>query len=201
MPLKRRSFKRRAGKLPYRKLFVVSVEGSKTEVQYFSMFNKGSLVVHVVTAKSKSSPPYVLKRMKAQLKKEPLEKSDEAWVVVDKDNWTDESLAKLHAWAQESKNYGFALSNPKFEYWLLLHFEDGNGVATSQECSDRLKVYLPDYDKKIDNRKVSIVGIKNSIVRAKARDNPPCTDWPRNIGVTTVYKLVEKLLIELKEQE
>lgn len=196
MSLKRRGFQRKTGMLSYRKLFVISVEGSKTECQYFSMFNKGNLIVRVVTAKSKSSPFYVLKRMKEQLKKESLQKSDEAWLVVDKDNWPDESLTKLYAWSKESKNYGFALSNPKFEYWLLLHFEDGKGVATSQECSDRLKLHLPDYDKEVDGRKITLKRIRDSIARSKARDNPPCTDWPRIVGATTVYRLVEKMLTE-----
>lgn len=34
-------------------------------------------------------------------------------------------------WLKGASNRGFALSNPKFEYWLLLHFEDGAGVGTT----------------------------------------------------------------------
>ncbi len=102
--------------------------------------------------------------MEGHLRQEALGSSDEAWLVVDKDQWTDEQLDQLHAWARTHDNYGFTLSNPKFEYWLLLHFEDGTGIASSRDCSDRL------------------------------RDNPPCTDWPRALGGTTVYKLVENIL-------
>ncbi len=46
-----------------------------------------------------------------------------------KDEWTDDQLSQLNEWAQGADNYGFALSNPKFEFWLLLHFEDGSGSA------------------------------------------------------------------------
>ena len=120
--------------------------------------------------------------------------SDEAWLVVGKDNWKDEQLERLHAWAQSHKNYGFALSNPKFEYWLLLHFEDGIGISSSIECSERLKRYLPGYDKGIDVRKISRSQIDMAVERARQRDNPPCCDWPRNPGVTTVYRLVESIL-------
>lgn len=71
-------------------------------------------------------------------------------------------------------------------------FEDGNGVANSQQCSTRLKQYLPDYDKGIDIRKITTEMIADAVRRAKTRDNPPCQDWPRALG-TTVYKLVESI--------
>jgi hypothetical protein len=86
------------------------------------------------------------------------------------------------------------LSNPKFEYWLLLHFEDGAGVTSSQDCTARIRRHLPNYNKGIDSRKISKEQITDAIHRARARDNPACPDWPRNIGGTTVYKLVEKLI-------
>ena len=113
-------------------------------------------------------------------------------MVVDKDQWTNEQLSQLYRWSQQADNYGFALSNPKFEFWLLLHFEDGSGVNSSQICSRRLKRYLPIYDKGIDIRKISETMIADAIRRAKQRDKPPCGDWPRNTG-TTVYKLVESI--------
>ena len=194
MARKRRTFKRRVGKRPYRKLFVIATEGAKTEPQYFAILDNRDSVIHVECLKTKhnSSPPQVLKRMQKRLKKEALRKSDEAWLVVDKDQWTDEQLAQLHGWSLEEENYGFALTNPKFEYWILLHFEDGNGVANSQQCSTRLKQYLPDYDKGIDTRKITPEMIVDAVRRAKTRDNPPCQDWPRALG-TTVYKLVESI--------
>ncbi len=74
----------------------------------------------------------------------------------------------------------------------MLHFEDGKGVANSQQCTTRLKQYLPDYDKGIDIRKITQEMIDDAVERAKARDNPPCQDWPRKPG-STVYKLVESI--------
>lgn len=115
-------------------------------------------------------------------------------MVVDKDRWEDDQLMQLHQWSLGAKNYGFALSNPKFEYWLLLHFEEGNNVPTSRECSLRLGQHLFDYDKGINPRKVTLKKIHDAVRRAKLRDNPPCDDWPRSIGATTVYKLVERVL-------
>lgn len=194
MPPKRRKFRRPLGERRYRKIFVLAVEGSKTEPQYFAIFNDQNSVIRVNCLKSRhdSAPPQVLARMEKYLRKEGLKNSDEAWLVVDKDQWTDEQLSQLHQWSQQADNYGFALSNPKFEFWLLLHFEDGRGVSNSQICSQKLERYLPDYDKGI-NVRISDTMIANAIRRARQRDNPPCDDWLRTTG-TTVYKLVESIL-------
>lgn len=195
MPSKRRKFQRQLGERRYRRLFFISVEGLATEPQYFSIFNDLDLIIHVecLKGRNESSPIHVLQRMKKYLKETKLRASDEAWLVVDKDQWTEEQLTKLHAWSQEHNNYGFALSNPKFEYWLLLHFEDGANISSARECSQRLNRYLPDYQKAIDTRKITQDMIDAAIRRAKGRDNPPCLDWPRSTG-TTVYRLVAKLL-------
>jgi hypothetical protein len=196
MPQKRRKFLRPLGQRRYRKLFVISVEGVKTEPQYFAIFNDQQSVIRVNCLKSShgNSPPQVLKRMEDHLQRAELRSSDEAWLVVDKDQWTDEQLSQLHDWAQKRDNYGFALTNPKFEYWLLLHFEEGNDILSQRDCSDRLKTHLPGYDKGIDASKISSQGINDAIRRARQRDKPPCTDWPRALGSTTVYKLVENIL-------
>lgn len=192
----RRKFQRPLGERRYRKLFVIAVEGTKTEPQYFALFNEQDLVLQVKCLKggNKTSPPQVLRRMEDYLKQERLLPSDEAWLVVDKDSWTDEQLRLLTLWAQKNKNYGFALSNPNFEYWLLLHFEDGAGITSAEACNERLHRYLRDYDKGVDARRITRKSIDDAIGRAKKRDTPPCADWPRQMGRTTVYRLVEKLL-------
>jgi hypothetical protein len=132
--------------------------------------------------------------MEAYLRQKSIRKSDEAWLVVDKDQWHDGQLRELYEWSLKSDNYGFALSNPQFEYWLLLHFEKGAGISSSRDCTERLRRYLPDYDKHLDMRRISTENIHDAISRAKIRDNPPCKKWPRRIGNTTVYRLVEKLV-------
>jgi len=200
MAKKRRTFKRPLGERRYRKLFIIAVEGTKTEPQYFAIFNDRNSVIHLTCVKGNhhSSPPQVLKRIKDYLTQESLRPSDEAWLVVDKDHWADDQLTLLHKWSEGSERYGLAVSNPKFEYWLLLHFEDGKGIGTSHACSERLKRYLPNYAKGINSRDFTSSRISDAVHRAAARDNPPCRDWPRSTG-TTVYRLVEKLLGETYE--
>ena len=195
MPKKLR-FQRALVERRYKKLFVVSVEGSKTEPQYFAIFNQPQSIVLVKCLKrpsTESSPIQVLKKMQGYLRKESLKKTDEAWIVVDKDDWTEDQLKGLLQWAKKSENHGFSLSNPNFEYWLLLHFEDGKGIANSQECLTRLKRHLPNYKKDIDSKKITLELIVKAIARAKQRDVNRANDL-LPIWSTTVYKLIEKII-------
>lgn len=89
--------------------------------------------------------------------------------------------------------FDLALSTPMFEYWLLLHFEEGQGVSSGNECIQRLKQHCPPYDKKHLNIKALEEGIRAAVERAKRKDSPPCKDWPRTPG-SIVYLLVEELL-------
>ena len=187
-------FRRPAGQRRYKRMFVIVAEGTVTEQEYFQLLNNES-IIHIKCLRNRTNlnPKDALLRVREHISKESLRKTDEAWGVVDRDSWAKEHLAALHSWAQSRSNYGFALSNPKFEFWLLLHFEDAKGVVTSEQCSKQLTKHLPDYNKHVDARKFTDERIKAATERAKKRDNPSCTDWPRNTG-TTVYKLVEKIL-------
>ncbi|QSR85410.1 RloB family protein [Methylacidimicrobium sp. B4] len=193
MGSKRRSFRPPQGKRRYRKLYVIATEGAKTEPDYFSLalFRNRQLEYYLklLPPGRRSSPAQVLERMSNHLRKEALQDSDEAWLVVDHDQRSDEELAPLFQWTKEACHYCVALSNPNFEYWLLLHFEDGE----AKDCLRRLKKHLPGYDKGIRASAFSEEQIRDAVNRAKKRNSPPCTDWPRIPG-STVYLLVEKLL-------
>ncbi len=194
--MKSSKLRRPYNKLLYRKLFVLAVEGSKTEPEYFAIFNKLTEQQTVIQVKhSHSAPKYLLKCMENYIDENKPKSSDEAWLVVDRDGWGEQDLNKLYAWAQKRENYGFALSNPKFEYWLLLHFEDGNNIKSPENMDRRLQKYLPNYNKRIDASKFTRERIEEAIDRARKRDCcPRCADWPRVPYVSTVYRLVERML-------
>ncbi len=111
----RRKFSRTANTRRYRKLFLIASEGAKTEPTYFRLLDSQYATIHISCIKGghASAPPHVLARMEKRLKKERLRKGDEAWLVVDKDEWSDEQLAELFAWSENKEEFGFALSNPK----------------------------------------------------------------------------------------
>lgn len=187
MAKKENRFPRPYGVIPYRKRFIIAAEGKKTEPAYFSLFQNDRITLDFAKSKH-SSPKYVIKSLKEKKPK----KNDEVWIVFDLDQWTQEQLQELLQESQRNK-YSLAVSNPKFEYWLLLHFEDGNEINSPKECDERLKRYIPNFDKshiEIDKLKA---GIESAIQRARTKDSPPCQDWPHTNG-STAYRLVEKLI-------
>jgi hypothetical protein len=191
----RRKFDRPIRTRRVKKLFIIATEGSKTEPTYFKLFNSEDNAVSVKCIKGNhnSAPKYVLKRMREYIDKNDLMDGDEAWLVVDTDYWREEDLEALHAWSQSEGRFGLAVSNPCFEYWLLLHFEVGSGAPDRDECLTRLRKHMPNYDK--GNLDIGLLepGIADAVARAKKRDTPPTADWPRKTG-TTVYRLVGRLL-------
>lgn len=174
-------------------LFLISVEGAVTEKQYFNMFNDDNSIIQIECINNnRSSPNDVLSELKKKLTKSELRKGDEAWLVVDKDQWNDEQLNELFVWTEGKPNYYFALSNPNFEYWLLLHFEDLSGHKTAKVCMERLRRHLPNYDKSISVGKFTEDRIKAAVKRAEQQDRPQCKDWPRKTG-TTIYRLIQHI--------
>lgn len=193
MPRRIARFKRPLGRRRYRRLFVLVTEGTRTEPEYFRLFSDlADTHIEIVPHGQASSPDQVLRAMRRHLKSEPLKARDQAWIVVDTDAWTEEQLQRAHMWSIEAERHGLAVSNPMFEYWLLLHFEDGDQITGARECRDRLARHLPQRAKcplPIEALRGLVDG---AVERAMRRDRPPCLDWPRQPG-TTVYKLVRAL--------
>ena len=196
--MKRRYFRRVSETRSYRPVFIIATEGGKTEPDYFRMgifrSRERPVRVKVLGSRTSSSPQAVLGRMKKYLKSYQWQEGDEAWLVVDKDQWMVKDLEVLYAWSQSDTNKNLAVSDPQFEYWLLLHFEDGNNINSKKACLNRLKKHIPDYDKsKIPTGKFTVTRVKSAIKRAKSKDSPPCTKWPGKTG-TTVYRIIEGIL-------
>ena len=192
------NFLRQFGSKKYRKIFVIATEGKETEQEYFSILKKySSATINLCHSNTNSNPFYVLKRLKQTIKYKNLKENDEAWVVIDKDSWTTNDIEKVYKWATKSDNYGVALSNPCFEYWLLLHFDDGNDLSTKEDCKRRLKIYMPNYDKHIDATKITKENIEKAIQRCAIRlQNASKKCIPYSFGSSTVNLLVYSILIE-----
>lgn len=187
-------FSRRQNVRTPKKLFIIVCEGKNTEPQYFKKcFGGEKFSVRIPPHGNKSAPNHLLKVVKEELRKNDLKKGVEAWCVCDTDKWTPKQLKGLLEWSEQKPNYGLAVSNPNFEFWLLLHFEDGGGVNNPDDCKTRLKRYLPEYDKNINSAQFPEEKIREAVARAKVYDNPPCKSLPGE-KQTTVYRLVENIL-------
>jgi len=211
-------FRRTEETVDARPVFFIASEGKNTEPDYFENVLAGLYRnIRIVSLKEKNkkgavrgNDPKKLKQRIQEKLRGPLKKSIayEAWVVLDRDEktWTIEQLNEVAMWikAENSKEnsafHGMALSNPCFEFWLLLHFEEGKGALDNDKCISRLKNRIPSYDKKLDASSVIKLfteeAIKGAIKRSKAKNKSLCLneDWPREPGHTTVHILVQRIL-------
>ncbi|MBO5557550.1 RloB family protein [Ruminococcus sp.] len=141
---------------------------------------------------------------------------DEFWIVADIDNHTEPG-GNFTNWTNalnecRTKGYSYAVSNPFFELWLLLHHDEAKveisdidndiqwAVTTSHsyESTNHFRNRLSNLgvglaDKKhINPSHYSKDKVLIAIMRAKEMDTAPPCDYPTNLG-TTVYRLFEKI--------
>lgn len=197
--------RRKAGSKQLRSLFLIVVEG-ETEKAYFDQFKGKNIRLDVFTAKG-PDPDSLIVAAESKLEKMKREgelkaKRDQAWIVFDRDNSTTEQIESVFTWASSRADRGIGFSSPQFEYWLLLHCEEGTGVATQHELLQRLQKYRPNYAKG-DPRQVSFTrdDMKNAVERATRRvPHVPATlkELEDRCGaattLTTVHGLVKELL-------
>lgn len=96
-------------------------------------------------------PKQTLKRFKKAMRTREFRAGDEAWILVDIDNWDQNDIENLLRWANEDSRHHAAISNPKFELFLIMHFERGNGCTTPQAVDAALKRHMPRYSKRLPN--------------------------------------------------
>jgi hypothetical protein len=109
---------------------------------------------------------------------------DEVWCVVDVDEFTDLPRAMKNA---RDEGIRMAVSNPCFEVWLLLHFEEHRAhCASYKELLPRLKKHMPGYSKTALRFTDYAGGFEDACHRAKRLDssgedyccNPSTGVWP-----------------------
>lgn len=180
------------------KLFIVATEGEETEKQYFGMFNSTRIKVEILATPEdgKSSPEYVLKRLDKCKKQYDLNEDDMLWLVSDVDRWRDKKLSEVCRQARQ-KGYNLAISNPCFEVWLTLHFEDINTQdRTCDNFKARVRKILGSYNSSNLDLSAYKPNTKDAVNRAKNLHPSSQQDWPPTLG-THVYRLVEILLKSL----
>ena len=147
--------------------------------------------IKIIPSRHKSSPAQVFDAALDKARKIRLRPGDEVWLVIDRDSWSDGQLKEVCAQCAQHQ-FCLAVSNPKFEYWLLLHFEDGTSISSAADCVRGLRKYMPDYHKSNLNVNKLRNGIGDAIDRAKSKDSPGREVPP--VAGSTVYRLVERLL-------
>ena len=177
---------------PQLKRYVVSVEGGVTEREYFNRIKKlfwGRCNVTILGKRTESSPEDVVAHMEAFRGR--LIEGDEKWCVIDRDRWTPAQISILKDWVsgKDPITRSYAISNPKFELWLVAHFRDLPSSVFG--CGQALKSYMPDYDKHIDEKKITEESVLMAISRGK--NITPSGEPPESSYGTNVWVLVERM--------
>ena len=182
------------------RLFVIAVEGEKTEARYFAALEERAIVhpsrvkLHVLPATDgRSAPRHVLERLDRAARELALQDFDETWLVIDRDRWTDKMLAEVATGARQ-REHQLAVSNPCFELWLLLHVSDAGEAASCDEYGDRFRAVVGGWSKTGPMpAALDAAAVREGVTRAEALDDGAQGGWPQAIG-THVHRLVKRLL-------
>ena len=196
-------------------------DGVKSRVQLISVAedevhaNVQKRTVEQNQVLGKSKPWQLVQRIdKFKMEKESIYEfakysEDEFWIVSDVDDNLDNHKDEFENAIKEcdEKGYKYAISNPFFEIWLLLHHDDVNeqdrGYAVTKEhkyeSTDHFRILLaasgaPLKDKKhLKLEHYSDEKVKIAVERAKDLMNGREEKIPSEFG-TTFYKIVDEIL-------
>lgn len=178
-------------------------EGSETEIRYFKKFRSRECNIDIVPIPSQyKSADKLVQKAKKTLGFSPYypDEGDMIWCVFDRDDNTNAMLSKAKQLALK-EGYQIAFSNPSFEVWFLLHFN--NQLAPVENCEAAIKLLkkkgrLEQYEKNkevyealkplqelaIERAKKRVMTLQREHTEIFSRESNP---------VTTVAELVEYL--------
>jgi RloB-like protein len=137
---------------------IIICEGDTEEI-YFEAIRKSrrlSTVKIEVVNPAYTDPEHIVKtaiaRRNELIKEKRWFAKDQMWAVYDGDEHKD---ANINNWNNAirlavQQNIKLGISNPSFELWYLLHYQDQNAAIHRDETTRRLKLHLPHYDKTAD---------------------------------------------------
>ena len=178
-------------------------EGSETEIRYFKKFRSRECNIDIVPIPSQyKSADKLVQKARATIGYSPYypDEGDIIWCVFDRDDNTNAMLSKAKQVAIK-EGYQIAFSNPSFEVWFLLHFN--NQTTPVENCETAIKLLkkkgrLEQYEKNkevyeqlkplqeaaIDRAKKRVSVLQAEHTEILSRESNP---------VTTVAELVEYL--------
>lgn len=201
MPPKRDRLRRRAARLDPRPRILVVCEGEKTEPAYLGEIGREEEVrlIEIVIVRAAGVPKTLVERaakmkrdseQEAARHRDTLLRYDEVWCVFDVDDHP-----MLNEARQQARDNGIrlAISNPCFELWLVLHFQDQHAHIHRKDVQRTCRSHMRDYHKTARYADLK-PNYREAVERASklderhARDNQPGTN-----PSTSVYTLTERL--------
>lgn len=201
---KKRSLNRESGNKRPRKSILIVCEGKETEPIYFRAFRLASVQVKVMPGTGKTASLQIvnraidLRRQREQNAEQSMTKAkfDEVWCVFDRENVNENTSFDQAITLAKNEGIKLAVSNPAFEYWFLLHFEETTkSFKDATALTRQLKKHIPKYEKSTDVFDFLQPATTDAIARSKrVLKNLPDKDERFPNPSTHVHKLVEELI-------
>lgn len=197
MPRRERGERRRAPSRDRRAAILVVCGAESTEVAYLNGLRDhlGSASIDLEVIERAKAPDQVVARARDYRR---ITDFDERWCVLDVDRFEREGR-KISQAVELARRGGvlLAISNPCFEFWLLLHHAYRTPPAiVCRDIEAVLRQYVPDYDKTQLKFSAFVSGISEAVDRGKKID-PSGMEHGINPS-TGVWRLVEKLMEQKK---
>ncbi len=216
MPRERTEFIRISNVKERDKMFLLAYEGNETEPTYFEALKKdyrfNNEIIEIVSLRrnkddTKSAPKYVFENLQKIKQEYDLANSDELWMIIDRDR-NGKNIERYNQKCKEESNFYLALSNPCFEFWLLLHLKDLSEfnqeelilIFENKKINKSRRTYLKNLLSKIlpdgyneSNLKPErfLPNLEIAIKRAKALNKNE--EYPISLG-TDIHKLIQKII-------
>jgi RloB-like protein len=151
-----RSFNRRRSVHSVGRKVVIVCEGEKTEYGYFEAIRKSMrlptvsvAVVHAGCTDPRGIVSAAIEERKGRKQEKSWSNGDAVWAVFDGDEHKDNNPGNWNDALQlaDGKDINLAISNPSFELWYLLHFQDQLAKMNRREVLVALTEHLPQYKK------------------------------------------------------
>ncbi len=136
---------------------VIACEGSKTEPGYFESIRRElrlrTLQIIVLRHQGRTAPRSIIERVIEERKEmksnQAWTEGDSAWAVFDGDEHIEQSPDNWRSAIDlaTKQKIKLAITNPCFEFWYLIHFQDYFAQITRDRVINLLGKHIPNYDK------------------------------------------------------
>ena len=127
-------------------IFYIYSEDSGTGAEYFQRTAHENSRVKVKILHSGKNLSTLITKANRRISHEELEEGDKLFVVSDKDEATIPDLEQ--AYSELNSKAQLLLSNPSFEAWIILHFQNHlNGLSSPALCLSKAGQLVQNYSK------------------------------------------------------
>jgi hypothetical protein len=197
----RGDLRRRPPSRERRRLILVVCEGKVTEPKYFRALriHFHTRTLEIVIDDQHGTPKTLVERA-VELKRQATTEAkrqrddnlayDEVWCVFDVDEHPLLPEARQQA---QVNGISLAISNPCFELWALLHFQNQTAAEDRNKVRELLKRHIPKYDKELPAQ-ILIPRLEKAMESARHLDHlADLAGAPGKNPSTGVYRLVERI--------